>query len=70
MKRQKSKVAQRTERITVRMPHGLYHAVRVYQQNQEIPSSFTRCILDLLIKGFTHIEQTEHTEIAKQKEKA
>lgn len=65
MKRQKSKVAQRTQAICLHMPHGIYHAVRVYQQNQEIPSSFTRCILDLLIKGFSHIE---HAEISKQKE--
>lgn len=62
MKRQKSKVAQRTQAICLHMPYSLYHAVRVYQQNQEIPSSFTRCILDLLIKGFAHIEHTEHNE--------
>lgn len=62
MKKQKSKVAQRTQAICLHMPYNLYHTVRVYQQNQEIPSSFTRCILDLLIKGFEQIEQIEKEE--------
>lgn len=65
MKRQKSKVAQRTQKITLRIPYNLYHAIKLYQQNQEIPSSLNHCILDLLVKGFEHIE---HAEISKQKE--
>lgn len=51
----KSKIhqrAQRAHRSIIRIPNDLYHAIKLYQQNQEIPCSFNHCLLTLLSNSF------------------
>lgn len=53
----KSKINQRSHRSIIRIPYDLYHAIKLYQQNQEVPCSFNHCLLTLITQSFNHLKE-------------